>query len=59
MALAARMARASRGGIEENEDLFSPCQSSLDLLGIDKEIAEAMLDEFLERREDSFRDVLG
>ncbi len=59
VALASLMARASRGGIEENEDLFTPCQSCLDLLGIDTEIAEAMLDEFLERREDSFRDVLG
>jgi HD-like signal output (HDOD) protein len=59
VALASTMVRATGHTIEENEKIFAGLESSLALLGLDPEISEAMLDEYLERRSDSFREVLG
>lgn len=58
-ALASLMTRAQGKSIDENEGIFSGYESTLALLRIDDEIAEAMLAEFLDARTDSFRDVLG
>lgn len=57
--LADAMAQAKGANLETNPEIFSTRQEALDILGIDAELAEAMLDEFLVRRDDSIRDALS
>lgn len=59
VSLAAAMTRAHGKDIDQNETLFEGRQETLDSLGLDMEIAEAMLQEFLDLRDESFRDVLS
>ncbi len=58
IALADAMAHAMGANLEENRNTFAGLEDSLAMLKIDPEIAEAMLDEFLSRRDDSLRDAL-
>ena len=59
VALASAIIRATGTSYEDNRDLFAGYEDSLDTLGLDLEVTEAMLQEFLDRRDVSFRDVLN
>ena len=59
VSLAAVMTRATGAGLDDNKHIFADHGDALGILGLDEEVAEAMLDEFLQRREESFRDVFG
>ncbi|MBN2310181.1 MAG: HDOD domain-containing protein, partial [Candidatus Hydrogenedentes bacterium] len=52
--IASLMVRAMGTELEENESIFAGHEETLALLGLDEEFSEAMLNEFLERRADSF-----
>lgn len=59
VALSDAMVQASGTRLEDNPDLFEPYRSSLELLGLDMESAEAMLDEYLSRHEAAVQDAFG
>lgn len=59
VALADAMVQASGTRLEDNPTLFDDLKPSLDLLGLDMEIAEAMLDEYLSRHEAAVQDAFG
>ncbi len=59
VALASVMICAAGSSYEDNPNLFAGYENSLDALGLDLEVTEAMLQEFLDRRDTSFRDVLN
>lgn len=57
--LATVLVRAVGTRVEDNAAIFAGHEHALSVLHLDTEVAEAMLDEFLRRRETSFGDVLG
>lgn len=58
VAIANHMARALQTKLEDSGPLLEIISPSLVVLGLDRESAEAMLDEFLNMREDCLRDSL-
>jgi len=58
VALADVMAVAVGAEIDENKHLFEGYEDELALLDLDMEVAEAMLQDFLDRRDISLRDAL-
>jgi len=59
VSLADVLAHAAGSSLEDNENLFDGHQDALDILGLDIEIVEAMLDDFLSRRDESLRDAIN
>lgn len=59
VALSDAMVQASGSRLEDNPSLFDGYQPCLELLGLDLEIAEAMLDEYLSRHEAAVQDTFG
>lgn len=59
VAIADVMVQASGSRLEDNPNLFAGYESSLALLGLDMENAEAMLDEYLSRHEAAVQDAFG
>jgi len=59
VALSDAMVQASGTHLEDNPTLFENYKSSLALLGLDLENAEAMLDEYLSRHEAAVQDAFG
>jgi putative nucleotidyltransferase with HDIG domain len=59
VALSDAMVQASGTRLEDNPTLFDEYRSSLELLGLDLENAEAMLDEYLSRHEAAVQDAFG
>jgi hypothetical protein len=53
------MVQASGTRLEDNPAAFDGYQSSLKLLGLDMESAEAMLEEYLSRHEAAVQDTFG
>jgi len=58
VAIANQMARALQTKLEDSGPLLETISPSLVVLGLDRESAEAMLDEYLSMREDCLRDSL-
>lgn len=58
VAIATQMARAMQTKLEDSGPLLDVIKPSLDVLGLDRELAEAMLDEYLNMRDDCLRDSL-
>ncbi|HOJ32693.1 MAG TPA: HDOD domain-containing protein [Candidatus Hydrogenedentes bacterium] len=58
VALADGLARSSGANLEESRYLLEQHKSSLEVLQIDAEAGEAMIADFLSRRDDSLRDAL-
>ena len=58
VAIATHMARAMQTKLEDSGPLLEAITPSLAVLGLDRELAEAMLDEYLNMREDCLRDSL-
>ncbi len=59
VALSDAMVQASGTRLEDNPAAFDGYQSSLELLGLDMESAEAMLEEYLSRHEAAVQDTFG
>ena len=59
VALADAMVGVSGSKMEDNPDLFKDLGPSLEQLGIDSEIAEAMLDKYLSRHASAVQDAFG
>jgi len=59
VALAAAMVHATGTSYEDNPDLFTGYEDAMETLGLDLEVIEAMLEEYLDRRDTSFHDVLN
>ena len=59
VSIAEVMAGAQGTSLEENAGLFTSHRASLELLGIDDEIAEAMLEEYLVHRNNAVRDAFS
>jgi HD-like signal output (HDOD) protein len=57
IALADAMVQVAGTSLEENPGIFEELRESMDLLGLDDEIAEAMLDEFLTKFETALGDA--
>lgn len=58
VAIADDLARASGATLDENRGILARQADCLKMLGIDMEAAEAMLDDFLTRRDESLRDAM-
>ena len=57
VALADAMVQVAGTSLEDNPDVFKELKDSMDLLGLDDEVAEAMLDEFLVKFETALGDA--
>ena len=57
--VAQALAHAKGSTLDENRGLLEPHQDALEILGLDAEIAEAMLDDFLTTRDESLGNALA
>lgn len=57
--LADALARATGATLEDNSQVFQNHESALKILGLDMELAEAMVDDFINSRDESLRDAIG
>ncbi len=58
VALADALARSTGKTLEENRDLLERHKVCMEILGIDQEGGEAMIQDFISRRDDSLRDAM-